>query len=67
MFLGIDKGVCSNALCFMPDPDGDVAWWIVAGGVGAVAGGFTGAIISYKTTGKVNWKIDIFKEFSKDK
>ena len=47
---------CMNNPVNMADPDGNIAWWIVGGAIGTVAGGIAGAIISYKTTGKVNWR-----------
>jgi phage tail tape-measure protein len=47
---------CMNNPVNMADTNGNIAWWIIGGGIGAVVGGAVGAVISYKTTGKVNWK-----------
>lgn len=47
---------CFNNPVNMEDPTGYIAWWIIGAGVGAIAGGIVGAIISKKKTGTVNWK-----------
>jgi hypothetical protein len=40
----------------MADPDGNFAWWIAGGIIGAVAGGIAGVIYSYETKGSVDWR-----------
>jgi RHS repeat-associated protein len=40
----------------MEDPEGNIAWWIIGAGVGAVVGGISGAIYSYRTKGSVDWR-----------
>ncbi len=47
---------CMNNPVNAYDPDGDVAWWIIGGAIGAVVGGVAGAVISYKKNGNVDWR-----------
>jgi hypothetical protein len=44
---------CINNPVNMEDQDGNIASWIIGGGIGALVGGSIGAYKSYKTYGKV--------------
>lgn len=43
---------CLNNPVNMADPNGNIAWWVVGGAIGAVAG----AAYSYVKTGSVDWR-----------
>ena len=47
---------CMNNPVNMEDPTGNIAWWIIGSGIGAIVGGIAGAVYSYKKTGSVDWR-----------
>jgi len=40
----------------MEDSAGNIVWWIIGAGVGAIAGSIAGAVYSYYSTGSVDWR-----------
>jgi RHS repeat-associated protein len=47
---------CSNNPVSAFDPNGDIANWIIGGSVGLIVGGIVGGVISYRKSGKVDWR-----------